>query len=143
MDPILAFLVSNPYYRYLIGPVSISRFYSDLSRKVLMEYAMRNLYHPEFAQWFQPRIPYDPELFLEGKGGESQGLSLPNLTDFIEGIRPEHIEFPVLMKQYIRQNAKFLGFNLDINFNNALDGLMILDLKDVPDRTLELLQREI
>src|SRR5688572_2528253 len=40
---ILAFQIRNPQYRYLIGPVSISRFYSDLSRKILMEYAMRHL----------------------------------------------------------------------------------------------------
>ena len=45
------------------------------------------------------------------------------------------------MKQYIRQNARFLGFNLDPNFNNALDGLMILDIADVPTVTIDMLQR--
>jgi hypothetical protein len=49
----------------------------------------------------------------------------------------------MLMKQYIRQNARFLGFNLDPNFNDALDGLMILDIADVPANTIDLLKREI
>ena len=35
------------------------------------------------------------------------------------------------------------GFNLDPNFNDALDGLMILDIADVPANTIELLKREM
>jgi putative hemolysin len=139
---ILACMIRHPQCRYLIGPVSISRFYSDFSRKVLMEYAMRYLSHAEFSKWFQPRIPYDPVLFLDANGGEKQVMP-PDFDNFIDNIRPEHIEFPVLMKQYIRQNARFLGFNLDPDFNDALDGLMILDVADVPRQTIELLQREM
>ena len=139
---ILACMIRHPQCKYLIGPVSISKFYSDFSRKVLMEYAMRFLSHAEFSKWFHPRIPYDPALYLDENGGEIQ-LTSPDFENFIDNIRPEHIEFPILMKQYIRQNARFLGFNLDPNFNDALDGLMILDVADVPHQTIELLQREM
>jgi hypothetical protein len=66
----------------------------------------------------------------------------PDIENILEHIRPDHIQFPILMKQYIKQNARFLGFNLDPNFNNALDGLMILDVADVPRQTIDLLHRE-
>jgi len=141
---ILAYQVRNPHYKFLIGPVSISRFYSDFSRKVLMEYAKRHLLHHEFSKWFHPRTPYDPVLSLYN--GLSSIENENGQTDFkniIDHIRPEHIRFPVLMKQYIRQNARFLSFNLDLGFNNALDGLMILDIADIPYSTIELLQREM
>jgi hypothetical protein len=53
-----------------------------------------------------------------------------------------NIRVPVMLKQYSRQNAKFISFNIDPNFSNALDGLMILDLKNVPKDTLDLLNEK-
>jgi putative hemolysin len=142
---ILAYQIQHPQYAYLIGPVSISRYYSDFSRKVLMEYAMRHLSHTEFSGLFQPRTPYDPVLNPEQQTElqELDQIPLSELDNLIDHIRPEHMEFPVLMKQYLRQNARFLGFNLDPDFNDALDGLMILEMKDVPAATITMLQREM
>jgi len=140
---ILAYQLHHPQYKYLIGPVSISRYYSDFSRKLLMEYAKKYLLHDGFAKWFQPRTPYDPDIVFDHQEIDVMENPLANFENIIEHIRPEHIQFPVLMKQYIRQNARFLGFNLDPDFNDALDGLMILDIADVPRQTIELLQREM
>lgn len=141
---ILAYMVRHSQYKYLIGPVSISRYYSDFSRKLLMEFAKRHFYHPRFAPWFTPRTPFDPVITLKEKQEilELQETEF-DLDEVLDQLQPEHIQFPILMKQYIRQNARFLGFNLDPNFNNALDGLMILDIADVPENTIELLQREV
>lgn len=141
---ILAFMIRNPQYQYLIGPVSISRYYSDFSRKVLMEFARRHFFHPVFSKWFTPRTPFRPEL-AEGSipGMDEMEINNLDIDGIIDQLQPEHIQFPVLMKQYIRQNARFLGFNLDPNFNNALDGLMILNIADVPRQTIEMLQREV
>jgi hypothetical protein len=49
---------------------------------------------------------------------------------------------PVLLKKYLKQNARILGFNRDPKFNNALDGLILLDVHDLPAETRENLQRE-
>lgn len=140
---ILAFMVKHPQYKWLIGPVSISRYYSDFSRKVLMEYARKYFYHPHFAKWFTPRTPFNPSIrYSEHIVTDEFEESAFDLEAILDQLQPEHIQFPILMKQYIRQNARFLGFNLDPNFNDALDGLMILDIADVPDQTIDLLQRE-
>ena len=141
---ILAYMVRHPQYRYLIGPVSISRYYSDFSRKLLMAFAKRHFYHSKFAAWFIPRTPFDPVITPKEKQEilEIQDTEF-DLDEVLDQLQPEHMQFPILMKQYIRQNARFLGFNLDPNFNDALDGLMILDIADVPDTTIELLQREV
>ena len=101
-----------------------------------MEYAQRHLLHPHFASWFVPRIPFDPEQSLYD---DDHGLPDDHENGFenmLDDIRPDHIELPVLMKHYINQNARFLAFNLDPGFNNALDGLMILDIADIPSLTL-------
>ena len=140
---ILAYQLRNPQFQYLMGSVSISRVYSDFSKQVLMEYAGKHFFHKEFAKWFRPRIPFDPALSQEDRSSVVTEGKTENLSQIIDTIRPEHIRFPILMKQYIRQNARFLGFNLDPQFNDALDGLMILDIADVPDETMQLLQREM
>jgi hypothetical protein len=39
---------------------------------------------------------------------------------------------PVLLRQYLKLNARLLGWNVDRRFGRALDGLMLVDLMDVP-----------
>jgi hypothetical protein len=50
---------------------------------------------------------------------------------------------PVLLKKYVKLNGKIIGFNVDPKFNNALDGLLILDLFQVPIETITSLSKEI
>jgi hypothetical protein len=42
---------------------------------------------------------------------------------------------PVLLRQYLRLNARLLAFNADPDFGSALDALMMVDLVTV-DRTI-------
>ena len=62
------------------------------------------------------------------------------LDRFIAGIEPGALKIPVMLKQYIRQNAKIISFNVDPGFNISLEGLMILDLNDLPAETLDFLR---
>ena len=38
---------------------------------------------------------------------------------------------PILLRQYLKLNAKLLGFNVDSQFGDALDALMMVDLTTV------------
>src|SRR6185295_12499480 len=42
---------------------------------------------------------------------------------------------PVLLRQYLKLNARLIGFNVDPNFGDALDALMMVDLAAV-DRAI-------
>jgi hypothetical protein len=35
---------------------------------------------------------------------------------------------PILLKQYLKLGGKLLGFNIDPDFSNVLDGLILVDL---------------
>ena len=50
---------------------------------------------------------------------------------------------PILLKKYISLNGKIIGFNVDPKFNMCLDGLLILDLFDVPMATIESFSKEL
>ena len=140
---ILAFLAQNTQIRYLIGPLSISQQYSDISRTLIIEFVKKHNYDHRLAKLVKPRKPYkvklkdiDTDILIQNMDGE-----IAKLDNYIEEIEPEHYRIPVLMKKYIKQNAKIISFNVDPIFSDVLDGLMILDLKDVPDETIETLKK--
>ncbi len=141
---ILHFLNGHPEIQYLIGPVSISKYYSDISRSIIVSFIKKYCYNHDLAKFFSPRTDFHPclgSIDLD-RTFDSLAPELSDLEYFLNTIEPEHIKVPVLLKQYARQNARFLGFNLDPSFSHALDGLMLLDLRDLPKRTLENLRKE-
>ena len=141
---ILQFLLANPQYRYLYGPVSISKEFSDISKSVIVEFVKRFCFDEELARWVRPRKPFrvktksvNTRLLAEMLHGEFDALE-----SFVEAIEPAHFKVPVLFRQYLKQNARFIAFNVDPNFSGCLDGLMILDLRNLPASTIEALQQE-
>ncbi|MEZ4930892.1 MAG: GNAT family N-acyltransferase [Saprospiraceae bacterium] len=141
---ILFFLLKNPHYRYLYGPVSISKFYSNMSRGLIVAFIKNYYFNHQLAQYLKPKKPFKAKVdkvdieFLAATLGDQ----VKNLDSLIEDIEPDHIKIPVLVRQYLKLNARFISFNVDPNFSDVLDGFIILDLKDVPESMLEALKKE-
>lgn len=141
---ILFFLLQNPQYRYLYGPLSISKNYSSVSKSVIVEFIKRYYYKEELAQYLKPRKPFKvrTEKVNIDVLMETMGDQIKSLDTFIEDIESEHFTIPVLLKQYVKLNARFISFNVDPNFSDVLDGFIILDLNDVPISMIEALKKE-
>ncbi len=138
---ILCFLRDHKEYQYLMGPVSISNDFSVFSKDLLIAFIKKNYFNHELAAYVHPHTGFvvqtnqdDIDVVLE------RSNDLQQLDKFIASIEPNYLKVPILLKQYIKQNAKIIAFNVDPLFNNSLDGLMILDLNDVPQETYEMLQ---
>jgi putative hemolysin len=141
---ILYFLLKHAEYRYLIGPVSISNNYSQFSRGLIMQYIREHNFDPRLARYVRPRMRYnvpgfnvDEEVILENAD------DLTKFDRFIKEVEPNDYTMPILLKRYLKLNGKIIGFNLDPKFNNALDGMLVLDLYDVPMETISSLSKEI
>jgi putative hemolysin len=142
---ILYFLIKNPDYRYLIGPVSISNRFSKFSKGMIIKYILLNHYNHEFAKMVKPRKKFvvdesqdlDTDIIMEAAS------DLNKFDRFIKDVETSGFTMPVLLKKYLKQNGKIIGFNIDPKFNNALDGLLIMDLFDVPIDTISSLSKEI
>lgn len=141
---ILYFLIKNPEYRYLIGPVSISSRFSNFSKGLIISFMKANYYDHEFARLITPRNTFkvniskdDTDVIFE------KSNDLNKLDKFIQDIESDEFRMPVLLKKYIKLNGRIIGFNVDPKFNNALDGLLILDLFQVPIDTITSLSKEI
>ncbi|MGQ8335024.1 GNAT family N-acyltransferase [Sunxiuqinia sp. A32] len=140
---ILYFLLKNPEYRYLIGPVSISDNYSKTSKELIIKFIMSQHFDWDQAKNIRPRKSYkfksqDPNMnvILENMD------DINKLDRFIGDADEMNSGLPVLLKKYIKLNAKIIGFNVDPKFNNCLDGLILLDVYDVPKNTIESLSKE-
>ena len=48
---------------------------------------------------------------------------LKGLDALISEIEFTHNKVPILLKKYLSQNAKIIGFNIDPKFNDSLDGI--------------------
>lgn len=136
---LMNFIINNPEYRYIIGPVSISNSYSHLSKQVIVNVIKKYYFDDEKAEWVKPKNKFKADI-------KNQDLSevlnyvdadLRNIDKLISDIEPLHFNLPILLKKYINQNAKIICFNRDPKFNNALDGLMILDLEHLSKESIE------
>jgi hypothetical protein len=67
---------------------------------------------------------------------------LKDLDLQISEIEATNAKVPILLKKYISQNSKIIGFNIDPKFNDALDGFLIMDLQNVPEDTIKMLDKE-
>ncbi|MBC7448214.1 MAG: GNAT family N-acetyltransferase [Hymenobacteraceae bacterium] len=140
-------LARHPDYHYLIGPVSISNRFSDLSKALLTHYLERHFFDDQLARHVRPRKPfrYHPPADFDAPDPAALLPSGPNALDTLDrlvaAIEPGGLGVPVLLRQYLRQNGRLIGFNRDPAFSNALDGLLVLDARQLPARTHELLKR--
>jgi len=141
---IVHFLLKNPHYQYIYGPVSISKYYSQLSKSLIVAFVKRFYFNKQLAKYLKPRKPFKvktKDIELKALMRNLNGV-LQNLDNFVSDIEPDHFKIPVLLKQYVKQNARFISFNVDPNFSDVLDGFMILAIKDIPPSTLEALKKE-
>jgi putative hemolysin len=101
------FVALHPKYRVLFGPVSVSPRYSDHSQQLLMAFLEQNHRDADLASMVEAINPPAPLFRPEGSA------------------RPE---LPVLLRQYLKLNARLIAFNIDSEFGGTLDALLMVDL---------------
>ncbi len=128
-----------PDHKYLIGGVSISNKFSNFSKSLMIEFMKSNYYDPYVAQYIQPKKDFKVQLKDADKDFvfDATKADLNKFDKLIEELESENLRLPVLIKKYIKQNAKVVAFNVDPHFNNAVDGLMYIRIKDLPEKTVK------
>jgi len=142
---ILYYFLANKQFRYIIGPVSISNQYQEVSKELIIQFITKHYFDDALASCVSPKNAYKPtfkKVDTEALLNATQS-DIKKMDRIISEIEPASFTMPVLLKKYLQQNAKIVAFNCDPKFNNALDGLMYLDLRNLPDDTVETLQREM
>jgi putative hemolysin len=131
------FAVQNPRYRTLFGPVSISNDYRAISRALIVEFCKAHA-DPSLGSKVHPKRRFrSPSLpGCDRSSMASIAEDIAELSDLIADIEPDKKGVPVLLRQYMNLGGNILEFNVDPQFSNAVDGLILVDLLKADRRLL-------
>lgn len=133
-----------PEHKYLIGGVSISNKFTNFSKSLMIEFMKSHYYDPYIAQFVRPKKEFKVKLKDGDKDFvfDSTKADLQKFDKIIDEVEPGNLRLPVLIKKYIKQNAKVIAFNVDPLFNDAVDGLMYIRISDLPESTVKPVMEE-
>jgi putative hemolysin len=133
-----------PEHKFLLGGVSISNQFSDFSKSLMIEFMKSHYYDPYIAQYVHPKKEFKVKLKDADKDFifDEAEADLNKFDKLIDELEPGILRLPVLIKKYIKQNAKLVAFNVDPLFNNAIDGLMYIRISDIPESTMKPVMEE-
>ncbi|MCF7567362.1 lysophospholipid acyltransferase family protein [Sabulilitoribacter arenilitoris] len=133
-----------PKHKFLIGGVSISNQFSNFSKSLMIEFMKSHYYDPYIAQYVHPKKEFKVKLKDADKDFvfDATEADLNKFDKIIDEVEPGALRLPVLLKKYIKQNARLVAFNVDPLFNNAVDGLMYIKIADLPESTVRPVMEE-
>ncbi|WP_432458907.1 GNAT family N-acyltransferase [Agarivorans sp. QJM3NY_25] len=133
-----AFLARHPQYRYLFGPVSISAAMPEAGRDLLIYFYQT--YFPATQVFARSRQPYQRAKQIKNNihisfSGEDYKADFAQLKSALASMGTA---VPTLFKQYTelchRGGVQFIDFNVDPDFNQCIDGLVLVDLTQLKDK---------
>ena len=130
------YLTTHPQYRYLYGTVSISNEYTTTSRALMLSYLQSNKMHPELQHEVKAKCP-PTQLGLLSEDARLLPTALEEvklLTALVSKLEPDEKGIPVLLRQYLRLGGTMAAFNIDHDFGDTLDCLVIVEPKTIEPR---------
>ncbi|WP_233899919.1 GNAT family N-acyltransferase [Tenacibaculum piscium] len=133
-----------PEYKYLMGGVSISNQFSAFSKSLMIEFMKSHYYDPYVAQYIYPKKEFKVKLKDADKDFvfDATKADMQKFDKIIDEIEPGALRMPVLIKKYVKQNARLVAFNVDPKFNNAIDGLLYIKVDEIPESTVKPVMEE-
>lgn len=123
----------------LFGAVSISNDYCKASREMIYRFFEARMQEDELAGMVEPRRPFRPAGL---RPWDCRAMchalrDLEELSQPITDVEADGKGLPILLRQYAKIGGKLLGFNVDRQFSNVLDGLVVVDLRKTDSAMLE------
>lgn len=129
-----AFLTRYPSYRYLFGPVSLSNSFPQPAKDLLVEFYQLYFGNKEgIAISNHPYpLPHDLQSQFTGENYKEDFTTLKHL------LANMGVAIPTLYKQYTELcepgGVQFLSFGVDPDFNDCIDGLILVDLQKLKEK---------
>ena len=126
-------VINSSEVRYLLGPVSISSWYPKFYRSLMIYYLKNQHSAGELEKYVTPRNPFFPD-YLKTTPEHLLANKLDSIEKFdrfMLRLSNNEYRLPTLVKKYLKVNCKIVTYNVDPDFNYCVDGLVLLDLKEV------------
>ncbi|MFT2110694.1 lysophospholipid acyltransferase family protein [Marinomonas sp. 2405UD68-3] len=133
---IATFISRNPKYTTLFGPVSISGEYKELTHQLIVSSLTAHFYDSNRSKLVEATHPIPiaskPFWSVNLLSGLADIQLLSNVVSRLEN----GAGVPVLIRQYLSLQGRFISFNVDPDFNQTVDGLITVDLTQLSERVL-------
>ena len=136
---ICRFIINNPQYHILFGAVSVSNTYTEKSRYLIANLLISQSKDVKAKRKYEYRLKTDGDVKAACKSVNLSTMEL--LSSLIKGVEGDK-DLPILIKQYMKLGGQLHAFTVDNEFGNCLDGLIVVDLKESPQKTLKLYMEE-
>ena len=132
---ICRFIVQNPKYYFLFGAVSVSNTYDEKSRYLISELMITDNEDVKARKKYRCQFKSDGDVktLCQTVDVDNQDL----ISQLVRSIEMDK-DIPILMKQYLKLGGKLYCFTVDDSFGDTLDGLIAVDLRKAPEKTLKL-----
>jgi putative hemolysin len=126
------YLAKHPELAVLFGAVSISGRYNQVSRELIVRFFQAREERHELAAWVRPRRPFRPSWVgaKDYRAACRRIRDLDELSGPISDVETDGKGLPILLKQYAKLGGRIVSFNVDRNFSDVLDGLVLVDLRE-------------
>jgi hypothetical protein len=110
-----------------------------VSRNLIVRFLQAKRFDDTLARFVSPRKPFRTKEF-QGSTRRLLHTAVNDLDDIsllISEIEKDGKGIPVLLRQYLKLNGSLISFNLDREFSDVVDGLLVVDLRKTDPRLLK------
>ncbi len=135
-----------PHAEYCLGPVSISNDYPLFFKSMAVHFLSREFPYPDADRLVTPPHPFRADFLKVDPDALLQTVPSGDMDRFdrlMATLSDGKYRLPVLVRKYFSCSARLLCFNVDPDFTDSLDGLILLRLKDFPPQTLRSILRGV
>jgi putative hemolysin len=136
---ICKYLIRYPEYHSLYGCVSICSEYQKSSVDLMIDYLKKFRPAPENVSEVKPRTKHrqrQRHLRTWLKDLDPSNMNPDQLSQMISMLEPDGKGIPVLLRHYLKAGSKILCFNVDPDFSDVVDALIIVNLYETDSKLI-------
>ena len=132
---IAGYIARHPQYKTVFGPVSISNDYQPVSRQLMVTYFEQHRKQSGWSSLLKARSPFRRKPLREADS--MREWDIEDLSAVVADLETDQKGIPILLRQYLKLGGQLLDFNVDREFSDALDGLILVDLTRTDEKMLQ------
>ena len=133
-----------PEAEYFLGPVSISNDYPAFYKSLAVHYLSHEFPLEDAAGIVEPSHPFVSDFLAVNPDNLLMTLPKGDIAKFdrmLATLSDGRYHLPVLVRKYFSCSARLACFNVDPDFSDSLDGLILLRLAEFPKNTVRSIMR--
>jgi len=130
---ITQYIKSSKEIKFILGQTSLPNSYHPFTKALITGFILKNHSDKNLLKHFNAYFPYEkePNKLVSDWLNNPANVDFKRLDRIVECVEPDGNKLPILFRRYIEQNAVCIGINIDPDFQNSIDILMLTKVEDI------------